>query len=120
MSYSIDPSNNAITLTRGDTFIAQVGMKDRSGNAYVPESGDTIRFALKRNLLNSKKTAYVDTHPLIQKDIPINTLMLRIDPNDTKPLAFGEYVYDVEITFADGRVDTFITEAPFYITAEVD
>ena len=46
-------------------------------------------------------------------------MILELEPNDTKTLDFGSYVYDVQITFADGRVDTFITEAVFKLTPEV-
>jgi uncharacterized membrane protein YkoI len=46
-------------------------------------------------------------------------MILELEPSDTKILDFGSYVYDIEITFKDGTVDTFITEANFKITPEV-
>lgn len=52
-------------------------------------------------------------------DIPIDTMKLAIKPEDTKNLAFGKYVYDIELTKANGEVDTFITKAVFKITEEV-
>ena len=70
--------------------------------------------------MNSKKTDYKDIEPLILKEIPNDTLILELEPNDTKPLAFGTYVYDIQITFEDGTVDTFITEAMFKLTPEVE
>lgn len=110
-------SGNQISLTRGDSFYSRVTMK-RGDMTYVPQTGDTIRFALKSAQMNDKGE-YKDTDPLILKTIPNDTLMLHLAPADTKQLPFGQYVYDVEITFANGDVDTFIAEAPFILTGEV-
>ena len=107
-----------ITLTRGDTFMAQLNLT-RNGEAYTPEQGDVIRFALKHNILKADRSDYKDTNPLINKTIPNDTLTLTLVQSDTKTLAFGEYVYDIEITFEDGTVDTFIAECNFVIAPEV-
>ena len=108
-----------ITLTRGDSFMVQVGIK-KDGEPYTPVAGDVVRFALKHPRLNPAGTEYVDQDPLILKTIPIETMILELEPEDTKDLGFGEYVYDMEITFGvDGRVDTFITEKKFILSREV-
>ena len=114
--YKID--GNKITLTRGDSFYAEVGMKN-GDTPYVPVQGDKIRFALKHDKLNTQKTDYVDSEPLIIKIIPNDTLLLHLEPADTKSLGFGQYVYDVEIEYANGDVDTFIQAAPFVLAKEV-
>ena len=58
---------------------------------------------------------------LILKDIPWDTLELRLDTEDTKHLEQpGDYVYDIQITLNDGTVDTFIERAKLKITEEVD
>lgn len=106
-----------IYLTRGDTFRAQVGLQYKDGGEYTPVTGDRIRFALKRR--------YNDNFPVFIKEIAIGDLILQIDPEDTKRLNFGEYVYDIEITFANGDVDTFIGKDPtsparFFLVEEVD
>ena len=116
MSSSI--SKTSIKLTRGDTLRLKINIT-LNEEQYTPVTGDSIRFALKRPLLNAKKTDFKDTEPLILKSVPINTMILELEPEDTKSLDFGTYVYDLEITFADGRVDTFITEAKFEITPQV-
>lgn len=113
--YSV--SNNEVTMTRGDTLILHV-TASREGQAYVPEEGDVVRFALKSQL-NGKGTAYKEAEPLILKEIPTDTMILRLDPDDTKSLLFGQYTYDIEITFASGIVDTFITAKSFTISPEV-
>lgn len=109
MSYSV--SGTMITLTRGDTFSALISITDPDDNQYIPVEGDRIRFAMKND--------YDDDSPLFIKEIPIDTMILIIEPEDTKQLAFGKYVYDIELTKATGEVDTFITKAILKLTEEV-
>ena len=108
-----------ITMTRGDTLAVQVGIT-RGGEPYTPQEGDSVRFALKSSKMNAKRTEYADAEPLLVVDIPTDTLLLQLAPEDTKPLGFGSYVYDIQLTYADGAVDTFITEATLTLTPEVD
>lgn len=117
MSWKIE--ENKITLTRGDTFQATVGITIDE-EPYTPASGDSVRFALKRAALNYNRTDFMDEEPLILKEIPTDTMLLELDPEDTKSLGFGRYVYDVEITFADGTVNTFITAEDFILAEEVE
>lgn len=92
----------SITMTRGDTLKTKINILDSDGNEYVPTNGDYIRFAMKKK--------YTDDTCCILKEIPIDTLVLHLEPQDTKCLPQPcEYVYDIQITMADGTVDTFIT-----------
>lgn len=116
MAYSV--KGTTIRLTRGDSLVLQVVIL-RNDEIYTPQEGDSVRFAVKRNMMNPERTRYLDKKPLIVKDIPIKTLILKLDPEDTKFMEFGDYVYDIEITFASGLVDTFIADAAFIITPEV-
>ena len=110
--------SNKISLTRGDTLNCQVGIiLDES--PYSPTSGDVVKFYLKRSMMNPSKTAYADSKPLIEKTIPNDTMILHLNPADTKSLPFGDYVYDCEITFANGDKDTFINNASFVLLPEV-
>lgn len=113
MSYSV--SGSTITLTRGDTFMALVTITSKDADAtiqpYIPKEGDSVRFAMKQN--------YDDAEPVLIKDIPIDTMKLIIEPEDTKQLDFGKYVYDIQLTKASGEVDTFIAKAKINITEEV-
>lgn len=70
MSYSI--TGTTITLTRGDTFEALVSATKKDGTPYIPVEGDVIRFAMKEN--------YDDARPLLVKEIPIDTMMLMLEP----------------------------------------
>lgn len=105
-------TGTTITLTRGDTFEALVSATKRDGTQYIPVAGDTIRFAMKEN--------YDDPRPLLVKDIPIDTMMLTLEPQDTADLNFGKYVYDIQLTKANGKVDTFISKAILKLSEEVD
>lgn len=110
MSSSID--GTTITLTRGDTFRAHITITDTNNNEYIPVAGDSIRFAAKKS--------YKDLKPVIKKNIPIDTLTLHLAPEDTKKLSFGEYKYDIELTYANGDVDTFISNATLILSEEID
>lgn len=104
-------NGTTITMTRGDTLTVQIAINKADGTPYEPEQGDAVRFALKKD--------YSDKAPLIMKTIDIEDLCLTLVPNDTKKLAFGDYVYDIELTQEDGTVDTFVAKARFKITEEV-
>lgn len=116
MSFTI--SGTDITMTRGDTLKVSVSLT-KDGETYTPVEGDVIRFAVKSPKMFCDKGEYVDDEPRILKEIPYDTMTLVLDPADTKGMEFGTYVYDMEITFADGTVDTFITESKFRLKPEV-
>ena len=111
MSYSV--KKTTISMTRGDTFKAQIALTTPEGDPYIPEAGDTIRFAVKKHYSDP------DEDVLINKNIPIDTLILTLEPSDTKTMEFGEYVYDIQLTNAEGEVDTFIDKSTFILTEEV-
>ena len=104
----IDEDQN-IELTRGDTGFFTIALKDNNNVDYIPQSGDSLRFAMSKSYGG-------DT--LILKQIPINSLILEIEPQDTASLQFGKYVYDVEFTDAAGHVSTIIL-GNFTLTKEV-
>lgn len=123
---SVKIKKNTITHTRGDTLRAKVDLwlDAEQTEPYIPEAEDVIRFALKHPALKQKEDdpgyeEYVDQTPIFTVVIPSDTQILHIKPNQTKNLGFGEYEYDIEITHADGTVDTFITAAPYNLTKEV-
>lgn len=85
----------------------------KDGDAYTPAEGDVIRFAVKQKYKDA------DEDVLINKQIPTDTLLLEIEPSDTKPLTMGkDYVYDIEYTDAAGHVDTFL-KGTLHIDEEV-
>lgn len=110
MSYSV--KGTSITLTRGDSFAADIAIIQPDGEPYIPSEGDQVRFAMKRNVK--------DEEVLILREIPIDTMRLVLNPNDTKELEFGSYVYDIQLTKSTGEVDTFITKSTLTLTEEVE
>jgi len=105
-------NGTTIKMTKGDTLRTQIILSDSEGQEYVPAEGDSIRFAMKKT--------YADAEPLIVKNIPTDTLLLHLEPADTKNLeAPMNYVYDIEMTYANGDVDTFIAKAKLMLMEEV-
>lgn len=113
----IKVSGTKIQMTRGDTLRVLVNLT-KDGEPYEPQEGDSVRFAMRLAGLNRTETEYAN--PIcIDKQIPTNTMVLELEPSDTASLGFGQYVYDIEVTFADGAVDTPIASASLKITPEV-
>lgn len=106
-------TNNKIEMTRGDSLVANVEIT-KDGEAYTPVEGDYIRFAMSKEYKGDKKYVLV-----LSREIPYDTLILELYPEDTGELAYGEYNYDIEITYSDGRVDTFISST-ITLTKEVE
>ena len=105
-------TNSTIIMTRGDTCRIKLVLTDSDGNEFVPNEGDVIRFAAKKKYSDSEASIFII--------VPNDTLILEIKPEDTKNLDFGTYVYDLQITFADGTVDTFISKSILKLEEEVD
>ena len=110
----VNINGTTITITRGDTLEAFLEILCADGQPYEVRTGDVIRFALKQK--------YADREPLLLKEIPHDTLLLRLEAEETKLLTAGwaPYVYDIQLTMEDGTVDTFIDRAEFIVTEEVD
>ena len=102
-------------MIKGDTAIINVSITDVDGSEYVPEDGDKVRFAMKRH--------YSDPAPVLYIPIPTDTMTLIINPEHTKGLEAGPgdviYKYDIELTKADGTVDTFIPNGNLILLEEV-
>lgn len=103
-------SNNNIKLTRGDSASIGVDLKNPDGSAYVLQSGDVLMFTVKYNCITEDI--------IIQKDISLNA-MINILPSDTNNLLYGNYYYDVQLTKANGEVNTVIPPRDFIIDKEV-
>lgn len=98
---------NTISITRGDTGLFDIELYDMDGNKYEMQDGDSIIFTVKKGTEGEEI--------LIQK----TGLFIEIDPTDTKNLKYGTYKYDIQLTFADGRVCTVVTPSDFKIRDEV-
>lgn len=105
--YKLDGTR--ISLIRGDTLILEVEI-ELNGEPYEVQQGDEIRFALKRSEMKKDKTEFIDKEPLVTTIIPNDTLILRLESEDTAELPFGRYNYDIQLRMEDGTVDTFISD----------
>ena len=99
-----------IKLTRGDTAYLKVYPKIKDGEPYTVKSDDVLTLTVKQD--------YADEEAMIEKVITGDTTF-HIKPEDTKGIAFGTYVYDVQITMANGDNFTFIADKKFKVTNEV-
>ena len=106
--------DNRITLTKGDTLPLQVSIKTVDGQTYTPVEGDQLRFAIS---IGYKGTPLYQL--ILSMPIDLATLELVIPAEETAKLKYMTYNYDVELTHADGTVDTFIS-SELTITGEVE
>ena len=112
MGYKVCEDDQRIVMTRGDTLVVNVGIKYKNtGEPYVPQESDTIRFSVKRYLS--------DKSPVIVKDVPKDSMILKLNPDDTKSLSFGSYHYDIQLIKANGDTDTVIPDRILELTSEV-
>lgn len=102
---------NVVSVVQGDSLWTTLTLVDGEGNPYVPDPSDKIRFALKL-------TTDPEEVPLVTKDIPYDTLELKLDPQDTD-FPVGDYVYDIEMELSNGFVDTVVGPCRFKITDQV-
>lgn len=109
--FTVD-KDNAIHLTRGDTarLLLSSVVNLVTGKEYILSADDTVTFTVK-------KTVY-DTTPAVQITVP-GGAAIHIKPEDTKEMAFGKYLYDVQLTTADSDVYTVIPPTTFELLKEV-
>ena len=96
--------------------VNQLSARDVYGINWVPENGTSIRFSVK-----------VDTERyrcVIQKDYVVWNGFVCIDllPIDTMYLPFGEYQWDIALSFPDADIvdwNTPVNPFPFYVTEVV-
>ena len=104
--------DNTIHLTRGDTARFAIGqiVNTITNTNYTPTADDTVTMTVKKTVLQAD--------PCVQLIVPGGEV-LHIKPEDTKAMAFGKYVYDIQLTMADGDVYTIIPPTTFELLKEV-
>ena len=103
----IDENNN-ITLTRGDTAVLELTVKD--DGATYDYSDDLVQLTIKRNTVTEEV--------LIQKTFTGGTVV--INPEDTATLRYTDLMYDVQLIKNDGGIYTVIPPRIFTIAEEVN
>ena len=98
--------NNKVYLVRGDSGAITITVLHADGSVRSLQESDEILMTVR---------ATPTSEILFQKTGP----EIIIEPEDTAALPFGTYCYDVQITLADGTVDTIIPKNDFVVLEEV-
>lgn len=99
--------DNVMMLTRGDSAYFNIDITDGNGVPIQLSETDKVAFTVK------KSTS--DEEVLFQK---VGTAV-SINPEDTRGLEYGNYVYDIQVTFENGDVDTIIAPEIGYMNADI-
>lgn len=100
-----------IKLTRGDTARLTVSITNETdGSVYELQEGDVLTLSVKKSVEDAETT--------LAKEITSSNTF-HIEPKDTAGLAFGKYIYDVQLTTSGGDVYTVIGPANFELLKEV-
>ena len=104
--------DNTIHLTRGDTARFSIGriVNTVTNTNYTPTAEDTVTMTIKKTVLQADPFVQLIVH---------GGEVFHMKPEDTKEMAFGKYVYDVQLTTADGDVYTIVPPATFDLLKEV-
>lgn len=102
-----------LSMTRGDSESITVKCF-QSGTAVPFEDGDIVTFTVRED---------VESPILLQKVVTTfdgnGWAVIPIASGDTEGMDFGDYVYDIQLTRADGTVTTIVTISTFTLTEEV-
>lgn len=109
---------NELTMTRGDTLLIAVDVLDENGDAYNPAVDDEIILTIRE--WNDEGTiALQKDQDDADVDVVAGGWTIEIEPADTADWEYIPYVYDIEVTLADGYKQTIIPYATFTLTREV-
>lgn len=103
----IDTEKMMICLTRGDTANIVFSAVDEEGTTYTPLEHDILRFAVAKKV----GAEYLFQKETVMSNNATDFWTITIDPADTNPLKFGDYVFDVQLTrynSGNQEVDTII------------
>ncbi len=101
-----------VSLTRGDTAFLEISLMNENGDPYETALGDALYFRLKQNAFSKGM--------LLEKQIDLLTMKLRLDVEDTAGLKFGAYKYEIELVTAEGHHFTVIENADFEVRPELE
>lgn len=99
--------NTNLRMTRGDSESFSITF-----HGYTPQPGDLVEFTVRR---------FISSDVILYKKVTKfegNKAIIKIMPEDTEKLSFGDYVYDIQLTFS-GAVKTIIKPSKFTIESEV-
>ena len=101
--YTINRKNE-MKITQGDTAFLDITITN-----YEPVEGDILYFTVKKDINSAENT--------IQKKITVfddNVAKVVLSTTDTN-IDIDTYIYDIQLSLADGRVNTVILPTTFEI-----
>lgn len=109
-------NNRDLWITRGDDAYLDLEVKQQTFpyDNYELQEGDSAILTVRR----SREQDIEGDNPILIQ-IPLVNGNFHISPKDTESLDFGNYTYDVQLTFANGYVNTIIGPNIFRILPEV-
>lgn len=105
---TINATTKEMRMVRGDSEMIVVRCPD---DPFV--SGDIVEFSVRKK---------VKTERLVHKTVTLfdsGKAYIELIPSDTDELEFGDYVYDIQVTRANGWVTTLIKTSKFVLETEV-
>lgn len=103
-----------LEMIRGDTEVLVVSCTNSEGDPIDFEAGDRIYFTVKEDT-----TTEIIIFQKIITEFTDGKAIITILPEDTKSLEFKNYMYDIQLTKADGTVTTIVPVSFFTIRGEV-
>lgn len=107
--FYIDKTTHKIMITKGDNAEIIVKVKDVNGVDRGIYADDVLTLTVRKSI-NSPEVAISKT--------AVDGVFSLV-PEDTKSLAVGSYVYDVQLNTFTGKVYTIIPKSSFVIKEEV-
>lgn len=101
-------TQNKIYMTRGDTAVFAVSLDGR-----MLIDGDVVEMTVRKRPEHPQRAIYKKVTEFRE-----GKAIITLNPEDTQHLPFGEYSYDVQVTFEGGRVATIVKPTPFVIGQE--
>ena len=103
-----------ISMLRGDTAAITVSVTDPAGASVPLEAGDIVYLTLKKSVDTEAK--------VLQKvvtDFIDGTALIELAPGDTNDIKPGIYMYDIQLTRANGKVYTIVGPSNWTIEGDV-
>lgn len=109
-------SNRDLWITRGDDAYLDLEIRQQNFpyDIYNLKTGDSALLTVRK----SREEDIDDSNPILVQ-IPFVDGNFHIGSKDTENLDFGNYSYDIQVTFANGDINTIIGPNIFRILPEV-
>lgn len=105
---TIDKDTKAISMVAKDTGDFVLSLDN-----YLLDEGDTVKFTV-----NTKVQLETPIFQKIITEFPAHKAIIHLSAADTD-LEPGNYLYDIQVNTADGRVDTVVGPAKFKIVGGI-